>query len=165
MTKRVRVEWLQSHVRNTRGILFLLNKLHVKKESFSHSLSGSPIPDGDMSSPQIFWQCFLLSFENQFLEEDGNKRGFFPGSVAAKALKIEGPIHHLLVNDLIRLNPDQKSYTLLAACFTHRGGGKAHFQSCLEVGHNVIYTRGFPSHTSVGNQTISTSESGKYPSH
>lgn len=97
MTKRVRVEWLQCHVRNARGILFLLNKLHVKKESFSCSFPGSPIPDGDTFSPQIFCRCFLLSFECQFLEEDGNKGGFFPGSAKTRALQIEGPIHQLLV--------------------------------------------------------------------
>lgn len=65
MTKRVRVEWLQSHVRNARGILFLLNKLLAKKESFSRCLSGNPIPDGDTFSPQTFCRCLLSSFHSQ----------------------------------------------------------------------------------------------------
>lgn len=97
MTKRVRVEWLQSHVRNARGILFLLNKLHVKKESFSHSLSGNPIPD--RFSPQTFCRCLLLSFKCQLLERDGNK-GFFPDSGTARRLQIEGLIPHLLAKSL-----------------------------------------------------------------
>lgn len=67
MTKRVRVEWLQSHVKNARGILFLLNKLLAKKESFSHCLSGNPIPDGDTFSPQTSCRCLLSSFDSQLL--------------------------------------------------------------------------------------------------
>lgn len=71
------MEWLQSHVRNARGILFLLNKLLVKKESFSRSLSGNPIPDGDTFSSQTFCRYLLLSFECQLLQGDANKGCFF----------------------------------------------------------------------------------------
>lgn len=121
MTKRVRVEWLQCHVRNARGILFLLNKLHVKKESFSCSFPGSPIPDGDTFSPQIFCRCFLLSFECQFLEEDGNKGGFFLVLLKRGHFKSKVPFTNFW------LNPAQDSYALLVPCFTHRGGWEIMF--------------------------------------
>lgn len=121
MTKRVRVEWLQSHVRNARGILFLLNKLHVKKESFSCSLSGCPIPDVDTFSPQVFWQCFLLSFECQFLEADGNKGVFFLVLLQPGHFKLKVPF------TIFWLNPAQDLYALLAACFTHGGRWQSTF--------------------------------------
>lgn len=116
------MERLQSHVRNVRGILFLLNKLLVKKESFSRSLSGNPIPDGDMFSLQTFCRCLLLSFECQLLEGDG-KYFFFPSmllQISDFKLKVPFP--------MFWLNLAQKVMFCLQLVPSIVGTGKIHFQ-------------------------------------